>query len=219
MGISTQIRQSSKCQMYSTLDANYGHIIDYSVKESTLDKLQARHTAKNIIARKFDAEAPNKKWFTDVTYLPYGNGQKAYLSAIIDRYDQTIVAWKISRFNDNNLVKETLDLAFEKNPQARPIIHSDRGSQYTSHQHQELKNKYKFKISMSRVSKCLDNRPMESFFGTLKSEYFYQNKFKTLEELIDGIGSYIDFYLKRRYVAKFKGLMPSEFRNEYVRTA
>ena len=87
------------------------------------------HTAKNVIARKFDADEPNKKWFTDITYLPYGKGQKAYLSAIIDRYDQTIVAWKISTSNDNLLVKDTMNLAFKNNPGTRPIIHSDRGFQ------------------------------------------------------------------------------------------
>ena len=65
---------------------------------------------------------------------------------------------------------------------------------------------------MSRVSKCLDNQPIESFFGTLKTEYFYLHKFQTLEELIQGITKYMDFYMIKRYVAKFKGLTPSEFR-------
>jgi len=182
-------------------------------------KSKSKHTAKNVIARNFDTDAPNKKWFTDVTYLPYGNGQKAYLSAIIDRYDQTIIAWKISTSNDNPLVMDTIDLAFNNNPGARPIIHSDRGSQYTSGQYQELKLAYKFRMSMSRVSKCLDNQPIESFFGILKSEYFYQNKFKTLEDLINGIGEYIDFYMNKRYVAKFNGLTPVEFRGGYLKTA
>lgn len=175
-------------------------------------KSTPQHTAKNIINRKFDTEKPNEKWFTDVTYLTYGNGKKAYLSAIIDRYDQSIIAWKISTSNDNPLVKETIDMAFSNNPDARPILHSDRGYQYTSEQHQELKKTYKFRISMSRPGKCLDNQPIESFFGTLKSEYYYRHKFQALKELKQGIAKYMDFYMNRRYVGKFKGLTPSEFR-------
>lgn len=181
-------------------------------KKPQWTKSIAQHTAKNVINRNFEADKPNQKWFTDVTYLTFGKCQKAYLSAIIDRYDQAIIAWKISTSNDNQLVKDTIDMAFENNPGARPIIHSDRGSAYTSGQHKELKVAYKFRVSMSRVSKCLDNQPIESFFGTLKSEYYYQHKFQTLDALIQGIGNYMNFYMTKRYVPKFKGLTPSEFR-------
>ena len=103
-------------------------------------------------------------------------------------------------------------MASESQPGARPVIHSDRGAPYTSGQHQELRTTYKFRVSMSRVGKCLDNQPIESFFGTLKAEYFYQQNFQTFEALNQGITEYMDFYMNKRYVAKFKGLTPSEYR-------
>ena len=174
-------------------------------------KSNPEHTYENVINREFTASKPNEKWFTDVTYLKVCS-TNVYLSAIIDIYDQSIVAWKISYTNDNQLVKDTLELAFEANPDAKPYIHSDRGCQYTSGMYREMSLKHGFKISMSRVSKCLDNQPIESFWGTLKSEYYYRNKFDSFESLVEGIQSYISRYMHKRYVKKFGGLTPAEFR-------
>jgi len=170
------------------------------------------HIYENVINRDFEASKPNEKWFTDVTYLKVCN-TNVYLSAIIDTYDQSIIAWKISQTNDNQLVKDTLEMAFKANPKATPYIQTDRGSQYTSGMYREMSLKYGFKISMSRVSKCLDNQPIESFWGTLKSEYYYRNKFDNFESLVNGIESYINRYMHKRYVKKFGGLTPSEFRS------
>lgn len=169
------------------------------------------HTYENVINRDFVASKPNEKWFTDITYLKVC-GINVYLSAIIDIYDQSIVAWKISYNNDNQLVKDTLELAFEANPDAKPYIQSDRGSQYTSKMYREMSLKYGFKVSMSRVSKCLDNQPIEAFWGTLKSEYYYRKKFDSFESLVNGIESYFNRYMHKRYVKKFDGLTPAEFR-------
>lgn len=87
---------------------------------------------ENILNREFAAHAPNQKWCTDVTFLQYGRGCKAYLSAIKDLYDGSIVAYHISKHNDNPLVMETLRKAIEINSGATPLLHSDRGSQYTN---------------------------------------------------------------------------------------
>ena len=175
-------------------------------------KSTPEHTYENTIDRNFVATKPNEKWFTDVTYLKFGNNTKAYLSAIIDTYDQSIVAWKISCHNDNELVRETIEEAFRLNPEARPYIQSDRGSPYTSGMYRELSLNHCFEISMSRVSKCLDNQPIESFWGTLKSEYYYRKKFDSFESLVNGIEGYINRYMHKRYVKRFCGLTPSEFR-------
>lgn len=78
--------------------------------------------------RNFEATKPNEKWFTDITYLKFGNHTKAYLSAIIDRYDMSIVAWKISTINDNQLIEDTMRMAFTANPTATPLVQVDRGS-------------------------------------------------------------------------------------------
>ncbi|MBC1399959.1 IS3 family transposase [Listeria fleischmannii] len=172
----------------------------------------AVYTADNIIQRNFEASGPNEKWFTDVSYIFYGKREKAYISAIIDRYDLSIVSYIISQKNDNKLVMDTIKLAMERNHSVRPIIHSDRGYQYTSLEYKRLTEHYDFDVSMSRPGKCLDNQPIESFWGVLKSEYYYRNRFSTFEELQSGIGQYIDYYMNKRYVPKFNGLTPAEYR-------
>ena len=181
-------------------------------KRANYIKSTPLHIAENIINRDFEATRPNQKWFTDVSYLKLKNGTTVYISAIIDRYDQSIVSYVIRTRNDNQLVMETLKKAFRKNPGATPIIHSDRGFQYTSLEYQRLKSIYKFEVSMSRVSKCLDNQPIESFFGTLKCEYYNRHTFESVEELVKGVDAYIHFYLTKRYVPKFNGLTPNEYR-------
>ena len=172
-----------------------------------------QQTAENVMGRNFAAGKPNQKWFTDVTYLKFGNGAKAYLSAVIDRYDMSVVAWKISTSNDNRLVLDTMKAAFMSNPGAKPMVQVDRGSQYTSGMFWDLKKEYGFEISMSRASKCLDNQPIESFWGTYKSEFYYRTKFLTLESLVRETGKYMDFYMNRRYVRRLGGLTPSQCRN------
>ena len=111
------------------------------------------------------------------------------------------------------MVFDTFDKAIKLNPNARPIFHSDRGFQYTSKQ-------FKFKLdqvgmiqSMSRVGKCIDNGPMEAFWGTLKSEMFYGIKYEDEKALIKAIENYIDFYNNKRFQANLKGLTPSQFGN------
>lgn len=172
------------------------------------------YTCDNLIKRNFIADKPNQKWFTDVSYLFYGNHQKAYISAIIDRYDMSIVSYVIGKRNDNALVMETIKQGFQENPGVIPIIHSDRGFQYTSHDYHHLKNSYGFNISMSRPGKCLDNQPIESFWGTLKSEYYYRKHFDSFDQLKEGIEGYINFYQTKRYVPKFEGLTPIEYRRK-----
>lgn len=180
-------------------------------KRSNYVKSTPEHIYENVINREFTSTKPNQKWFTDVTYLKVCH-TNVYLSAVIDTYDQSIVAWKISKTNDNQLVKDTLEMAFDVNPNAKPCIQTDRGSQYTSGMYREMSLEYGFEISMSRVSKCLDNQPIESFWGTLKSEYYYRKKFDSFESLVSGIEGYINRYMHKRYVKKFGGLTPAEYR-------
>ncbi|SES05258.1 Transposase InsO and inactivated derivatives [Isobaculum melis] len=184
---------------------------------SSWKKSKPSHVAENILNRAFhSAKAPNEIWCTDITEFKCKNGQKLYLSALIDLYDYSIVSYQISERNDNLLVMDTLHQAFKLNAQAHPIIHSDRGFQYTSHEYRRLSEKYQFKVSMSRVSKCLDNQPIESFWGTLKAESFYLNKFKKRESLIKEIHRYIIFYNEERFVQKYNGLTPIEYRYKAI---
>lgn len=169
-------------------------------------------TAENILNREFVADNPNEKWLTDVTEFKLANGSKAYLSAILDIGDNSIISYVIGKSNNNKLVFDTLDKAIEANPTATPLFHSDRGFQYTSKTFKYKLNAINAVQSMSRVGRCIDNGPMEAFWGTLKSEMYYLRKFSTFEELEQAIDEYIKFYNTKRLQKKLKGMAPVEYR-------
>ena len=127
-------------------------------------------TAENILNRDFTAKNLNEKWLTDVTEFKYGNNEKLYLSAILDLKDKGIVSFAMGRHNNNRLVFDTFDLAVTKYPDAHPLFHSDRGFQYTSKQFKSRLDKAKMTQSMSRVGRCIDNGPMEGFWGVLNAK-------------------------------------------------
>ncbi|OTO77359.1 MULTISPECIES: IS3 family transposase [unclassified Enterococcus] len=181
-------------------------------KRPTYIKATEAHVAENVLNRKFTAENPNQKWCTDITELEYGNGRKAYLSAIIDLYDHSIISWALGHSNNNSLVMDTVKKAMCKNPSARPLLHSDRGFQYTSYDYKSLEAKYKFIKSMSRVGRCLDNQPIEHFWGTFKEEKFYQECYQNFEELKKSVRSYMCYYNNYRYSEVLNELAPNEFR-------
>lgn len=108
------------------------------------------------------ADKPNEKWVTDVTEFKYGKNSKAYLSAIRDLYDGSIISYVVSRSNNNPLVFETFDRAILVEPEAKPIFHSDRGFQYTSKKFKRKLEKAGMTQSMLRVGRCIDNGPKES---------------------------------------------------------
>lgn len=171
-------------------------------------------TSENTLNRHFTAEKPNEKWLTDVTEFKYGMSGKAYLSAILDLGDNSIVSFVLGHSNNNELVFRTFRLAIEDNPGAKPLFHSDRGFQYTSRAFRSMLDAAGCTQSMSRVGRCLDNGPMEGFWGILKSEMYYLSKFNTYEELECAVEEYINFYNSKRYQAKYKGLAPLEVRSQ-----
>lgn len=175
-------------------------------------------TAENILNREFNASNINEKWLTDVTEFKYGDGKKAYLSAILDLGDKSIISYVIGKLNNNPLVFETFDLAINKNPNAKPLFHSDRGYQYTSKAFKNKLDQAEIVQSMSRVSRCIDNGPMEAFWGVLKSEMYYLNKFNTYEELEAAIIEYIDYYNKHRYQKRLNCMAPLEYR-QYLQSS
>lgn len=168
----------------------------------------------NILAGNFTAEAPNQKWVTDVTHLKYGLGSKAYLSVIKDLYDGSIVAYKVGRFNNNPLVMDTLKLAIQAHPDASPLIHSDRGSQYTSKEYRAITTQAGMTRSMSRLGRCTDNASIESFFGHFKCEQYDLKQYQTYEALESDINQYMHFYNHERYQEKLNSLTPVEYRNQ-----
>jgi transposase InsO family protein len=173
-----------------------------------------QQVAENLLNREFNAEEPNQKWLTDVTEFKYGNTQKAYLSAILDLHDKSIVSYVLGHSNNNSLVFQTLDLALQAAPGSTPMLHSDRGYQYTSWGFKRRLEAHGLTQSMSRVGKCIDNGPMEGFWGTLKCEKYYLHKYQTFEALKKDIDDYIYFYNYERLQAKLNSLSPMEFRTK-----
>ena len=171
-----------------------------------------QHVAENILSRKFSASVPNEKWLTDLTEFKYGKGKKAYLSAILDLYDNSIVAYNLGNSNNNELVFTNLDIALKSVKGTKPLIHSDRGYQYTSNGFKRKINEAGMTQSMSRVGKCIDNGPMEGFFGILKCEKYYLNKYDNYLDLEKDIEDYIKFYNNKRLQKKLNCQSPVEFR-------
>ena len=133
------------------------------VKKKQYKSSTPQHVAENILNREFTAEKQNEKWVTDVTEFKYGQSKKAYLSAIRDLYEGSIVSYVLGHSNNNQLVFKTLDQATVLLDGEHPLIHSDRGFQYTSKGFKRKIDTAKMTQSMSRVGGCIDNGPMESF--------------------------------------------------------
>ena len=192
--------------------------IKWKPKSCTRSSNDPAHIAKNYLNRDFHADAPNKKWLTDVTEFKYYIGievHKVYLSAILDLYDRRIVAFKIGDHNDNPLVMNTFDEAVALERDAHPLFHSDRGFQYTSKQFSERLKKHHMKQSMSRVAHCIDNGPMEGFWGILKREMYYGKRFTSKADLNNAIESYIHYYNTERIQRKLHLMTPVEYHENY----
>lgn len=169
-------------------------------------------TAENILNRSFTSEKWGEKWLTDVTEFQYADGKKLYLSAILDLKDKSIVSYAISHSNNNKLVFDTFDAAIKKHPDAKPLFHSDRGFQYTSRVFRAKLDAQGMTQSMSRVGRCIDNGPMEGFWGTLKAEMYYLRSFQDCDSLKHAIEEYICFYNNGRFQERLGGLAPLEYR-------
>ena len=158
--------------------------IKYSNHGCTRHASNPQFIAENVLHREFTADSPNEKWLTDVTEFKYYVGvevHKVYLSAILDLYDRRIVSFVIRDRNDTPLVFDTFDQAVAANPDAHPLFHSDRGFQYTNRTFHAKLESAGMVQSMSRIGKCIDNGPMEGFWGILKRERYYGRHFTDRE--------------------------------------
>ena len=196
--------------------------IKWKPKSCTKNSNDPAHIAKNYLNRDFHANAPNEKWLTDVTEFKYHIGievHKVYLSAILDLYDRRIVAFQIGDRNDNPLVMNTFDAAVALEPDAHPLFHSDRGFQYTSRQFYTRLKKHHMKQSMARVAHCIDNGPMEGFWGILKREKYYGIRFTSRKDLVSAIEDYISYYNNERIQRNLHLMTPVEFHEQYYLAA
>ena len=162
--------------------------------------------APDLLNRNFHAEKPNQKWVTDVTEFSLF-GQKLYLSPILDLHNGYLVSYTISERPVLSMVTTMLDKAFATIPDGIGLIlHSDQGWQYQHKLYQRMLNAKGIRQSMSRKGNCLDNAVAENFFGLLKSELFYLQKFQSMQHFKQELIDYLDYYNNRRIKAKLKGL-------------
>lgn len=172
--------------------------------------------APHLLQRRFKAKAMHQKWVTDVTEFNVA-GEKLYLSPVLDLYNGEIVAFETSKRPTFDLVNSMLKKALAKlQSDDTPMMHSDQGWQYRMPAYQRLLQQHRLEQSMSRKGNCLDNATMESFFGTLKSEFFYLNKFSSVEELQAGLAEYIRYYNHDRIKSRLKGLSPVQYRTQVL---
>lgn len=172
------------------------------------------HVAPDLLQRQFSADQANQKWVTDVTEFNV-TGEKLYLSPVMDLYNGEIIAYETARRPVFKLVETMLSKALSRlGTDDRPILHSDQGWQYQMPAYQRLLKTRNLTQSMSRKGNCLDNAAMESFFATLKSEFFHPNRFETVQALNKGIVDYIHYYNNDRIKLKLKGLSPVQYRTQ-----
>ena len=166
------------------------------------------------VNRQFKADRPNQLWVSDFTYVSTWAGF-VYVAFVIDVFARRIVGWRVSRSMRTDFVLDALEQAlYARQPErdASLIHHSDRGSQYCSKEYQKRLKKYGYTCSMSRKGNCWDNAPMESFFGTLKTELVYHEDYKTRAEARLSIFDYIEtFYNNIRLQERLGYLSPNDF--------
>ncbi|MBR3994527.1 MAG: IS3 family transposase [Clostridia bacterium] len=173
------------------------------------------HKYPNLLNRDFNAEKPNQKWVTDISYINTKQGV-LYLSVIRDLYDNSIVAYKTGTEQNVNLVLSTIKEAKKREKVTAELqLHSDQGFQYTSNAYYCLTKSYNITPSMSRKGNPYDNALAENFFSILKTECIYRVKLRTYDEARLLIGEYIHFYNYQRIQLKTK-LTPLEKRCQYV---
>ena len=170
--------------------------------------------APNLLNRDFYAQKPNEKWVTDVTEFRLF-GKKLYLSPILDLHSGYLVSYTISERPVLSMVTDMLNKAFINIPDNTNLfLHSDQGWQYQHKQYQRMLRNKGIRQSMSRKGNCLDNAVMENFFGILKSELLYLQKFESMEQFKQELEDYLDYYNNRRIKTKLKGLPPAVYRQQ-----
>jgi putative transposase len=184
------------------------------IKKYSSYKGEVGSTAPNLLLRNFDATGINEKWATDVTEFKVA-GHKLFLSPIMDLCTGEILAFETDTRPSFSMVVNMLKKALANlGGGAKPILHSDQGWQYRMPVYQAMLKAKDVEQSMSRKGNCLDNAAMESFFAVLKTEYFYLNKFTSVEQLRDGLAEYIRYYNHDRIKMKLKGLSPVQHRTQ-----
>ena len=186
----------------------------------TTDSKHSLPVASNILDRKFDVQVPNTVWTADISYVWTYEGW-LYLSVVMDLYSRQIVGWATNERMKKQLVLDALAMAYwQRKPSKGLLHHSDRGSQYASHEYQRQLQFYGMTASMSRKGNCWDNAPTERFFRSLKSERLTACRFVTRNQAKNEILDYITFYNSIRLHSTLGYLSPMAYEKEqYLKVA
>lgn len=184
----------------------------------TTDSRHDLPVGPNLVARKFEVSAPNTTWVTDITYIWTHEGW-LYLAVILDLFSRRIVGWSMSEQITRQLALDALTMALSRRQSPRGLIHhSDRGSQYASHDYRRLLTANGIVCSMSRLGNCWDNAVAESFFSTLKLELVYETEWATRREARAAIFEYLEaFYNGRRRHSSLGYLSPVAFERRHAK--
>jgi putative transposase len=183
---------------------------------ATTKRNKSHRAAPNRLNRDFSAERPDQKWLADITYIPTGEGW-LYLAVILDLFSRRIVGWAISNRMTSELTLTALHMAIQRRrPGPGLIHHSDQGSQYTDGGYQAVLRAHHSLPSMNGVGRCYDNAPVESFFGTLKSELVHHRLYHTRDEASSDVFYYVEgFYNRRRLHSSLGYLIPEAYEQLY----
>jgi putative transposase len=184
----------------------------------TTDSCHALPVAPNLVAQEFTVKRPDEVWVTDITYVPTEEGW-LYVAALKDLFAGEIVGRAFGARMTTELVVRAFEQAVAARRPAEGLMHhSDRGSQYCSHEYRGLLARHGLRVSMSRKGNCYDNAPIESFWGTLKTELVHHRRYRTRAEAAHEIAEYIDlFYNRQRRQARLGYLSPAAYTQRFTR--
>lgn len=176
------------------------------------------NVSDNLLARRFNPQAPNKKWVTDITYIRVKRDW-LYLAVVLDLFSRKVIGWALADHMREELVLDALEMAIaDRDVQPNALLHSDRGVQYRGHDYQIALKEYGLRCSMSRTGNCWDNAVMESFFSRLKVELIYAENYKSMDEAHSGIFEYIEmFYNRKRRHSAIGYMSPTDYEQQYER--
>ena len=214
-GISCSVNHVAKLMSEAGLKARNGKNFKYSP-----EGVATNNIADNLLNRCFDADKPNEKWVSDITYIAIRGGH-VYLAVIMDLFSRKIIGWSLERTMTTDLIENALNMAVASR-ECEPglILHSDQGAQYRAGDYVLAQLDAGIIPSMSRKGNCWDNAAMESFFSRLKVEEVHAQSYKNLEEAYASVFEYIElFYNPVRRHSTLGNISPVEYENYYSKYA
>jgi len=174
------------------------------------------NVSDNLLTRRFNPDAPNRKWVADITYIKVGRVW-LYLAVVMDLFSRKVIGWALEKHMRESLIIAALDMAVsERHIQSDTLMHSDRGVQYRGNAYQSALREYGLRCSMSRTGNCWDNAVMESFFSRLKVELIYAENYQSVKQARSGIFEYIEmFYNRQRRHSANHYLSPADYEQQF----